>query len=71
MNLLAIIRDWQARRRKRIAARAAAAARRKRAAIIRQIGEAQAAKREWKSKIGELRAATLAALVAENEMLRG
>lgn len=71
MSIIRAIRDWQARRRKRIAGKAAAAAERKRAAIIRQVGEAQAAKREWKSKIGELRAATLAALVAENEMLRG
>lgn len=71
MNLLAIIRDWQARRRKRNAARVAAAQERRRAALLRQIAEAKEARREWKPKLGELRAATLAALIAENELLRG
>ncbi|MBW3095678.1 hypothetical protein [Pseudohoeflea coraliihabitans] len=63
------LRPWLRWYRRKQAQRRAQYHERRRLAILRQISEAQDARREWKPKLGDLQAATLAALRAENRMV--
>ena len=65
MNPLAMFFAWKARRR---AARLLREAERRRAAILAQIADRKAHKRQWVPKLGELQQATAASLRAYVEV---